>query len=175
MRRKVGRAFKKHLSLAMQQRLSCFKELEPLYGSPLFGNDLAVDLSVYWYFIVSPKYDEFLVEGAWSRHGRFPSMISHLLPRPFPELGMSRSEPINGDFRFRLRNLWTAKDAFWQLTRRPGLDELEAEIWDGIDRREPVDVAIARIPDVVAEVIDRILVFGIPYFENVARTKRDVE
>ena len=94
--------------------------------------------------------DSFTVELAWSQKNRWP--VAFNIEPILPE------EPLPEEARFRLCRLWLDRDAWWQI-RTPGFIV-------GVLRRGRRDPIGSQVEDS----IQRLLEYGLPYFQRVAAT-----
>ena len=178
MRRELRWALKSELERQIREKLPRFRpaRLPQLPDFIVFCWTLAPELTVFVSFQISQKHDSFTTECAWSTKGRFPASMTQMFPRDIPESGIRHDDPIDGEFRFRLGELFAPRQDFWwhlspQLTIEDVLRQQQHVIRTGnLEEEFPIEQAIARVPEAVNDALDRIVRHALPYFGEVARS-----
>jgi hypothetical protein len=100
-------------------------------------------------------------------------------PVDIPQYAITKDEPKNGAFRFRLGVFWSPlKDIWWNVSDKPGLGDPAAidDLRTGdfsFDEKTP-ETDIDFVSERVDDAIGRIRAYGIPYFlETEARLSSD--
>jgi hypothetical protein len=117
--------------------------------------------------LYSGKWDEFYVEGAWSEKGRWPSKLTPGTPRTVSEVKMIRSPAVDGEFLFRMQELWDPQgDDAWEIEYKTGLERAwkEHTLW----KPTPTEELLKRIPSLVDDAVQKTSEFAIPYFREIA-------
>lgn len=149
------------------------KERDVLYrweveGSPAF-------FVLLW---INPKAsNSFTVECGWSERGRWPNLALILSPCSRPDLGLERSEEVDGEFQFRIGQVFAPQgDHWWEVAddeerygpsglgaMGPGgevpADFLEKLMASPVSKRGQIEGA-------VADALGKIREFVIPLFEE---------
>ena len=137
----------------MEERLSQFQSVSPAPGSPVIPGNRVLEwrpranLACYVMLHIRSDHDAFTIEAAWSRNGQFPSRFRYLCPRDWPRHKLHKDRPIKGEFHFRLCRLWEPKDDIW---------------WK---------VSHESVEAVVRDAIERIVKYGLPYFDEISSTQ----
>ena len=136
-------------------------------GSP--GSDIYVwkfsnDLNCFVYLLPSSKsyQDEFMVELGWSSGPSFPATA---------RLQNKHRLDFQSDGRIRLPGLWreqwkSALEPWWKLGRG-----LSVDLGDAFYSEEETLLRVAKVPEAVADVMDRLEKYGIPFFHRVAEER----
>ena len=193
MRSKLAKAVRKEFAARLKRSLPQFKlaklreieflgkmEKEIPPGYRLYLWDFSKDLCVYLVLcIATPKMgDAFTVECAWTRNGRFPSLLGLTIMHPcdFPKFGIVCDEPKDGDFLFRIGELWEPHvDHWWWVAPRPSFEEINKWSREGNFEGEklfgppemPIDEAMKNVVPCVEDAINRIIEYAVPYFEKI--------
>jgi hypothetical protein len=89
--------------------------------------------------------------------------MTQMFPREIPERGIRRDDPIDGEFRFRLGELFEPRQDFWwnlspPLTIQDTLRQQQLLIQTGkLEEEFPIEKARARIPDAVKDALVELL------------------
>lgn len=190
MRKKLAQAVRKEFDSCLKQRLPKFKSVKPDFikmlgktekGIPLGGRlylwDFKKDLNFYLMLVLASQKvgDAFTIEGAWTKHNRYPALVGLMNPLDIPELTILHDIPINGDFRFRMSDLYKAhQDHWWWLSPKPSFEEFNKWL-KRADFDEsplgttiiPIEEAINNVKPCVEDVINKITKYVIPYFEKI--------
>lgn len=175
MRRVLGTELRKQFEKAVRERLPGFvadRTTVVVPGSRVWRTELACGVTAYLVLFIHPRRDDFMLEGAWSVHGRFPSMMTLRQPRDIPRSRIKRDAPINGEFRLRIPYLWQDRDYVWQLVTDSEWREYADKVmnpWFGVPAELPVEPALSRIPAAVEDAISKTVTYYLPYLESVVR------
>jgi hypothetical protein len=166
MRKQIASAVKKHFDEGMTRRLGQFRSFKDNGNrqiSPrtqVYRWERAPGLHFFVLLEIQAKEpDRFWISLAWSRDGLVPSVYPDLKG----EVGA----------RFNLGKLWNARNAFhyWELTNVPERAMLSDDelILALSEEGETARIAegISRAPKSVDDAINRIIDYGLPYFESV--------
>lgn len=137
---------------------------------------LSPSLTFHLVLAFSRRDDSFTVEAAWTRRGRYPADVPFLCPRAYPEVGLEVSEPLNGDFRFRISALWQPRGYWWHLVPPPSDAQLQAEReafarTGELPEQAPIELAQLSIGPCTTDAIRRIAEHVVPYFNEVAASE----
>jgi hypothetical protein len=169
VRKEIASAVRTLFDTGMKGKLGPFRlfkdkgnrQIKP--GTQVYRWEKAPDM---YFFVMletqTKEPDRFWVSVAWSRDGFVPSI--------YPDLG-----GVEGD-RFNLGKLSNARNSFheWELTKLPSVvdmspEEMSDEISKEWDRKRIAE-GIRQAPASVADAIDRIVEYAVPYFERVSQT-----
>lgn len=133
------------------------------HGSDIYVWKLSDDLNCFVYLLPSPKsyQDAFVIELGWSGSPSFPA-TSRLQNK-------SRLD-FQSDGRIRLPGLWreqwkSALEPWWELGRGPSV------LGDAFYSEEETLRRVARVPEAVADAIDKLEKYGIPFLHRVAEER----
>lgn len=143
-------------------------------GDRLYQWEMGDGLTVYLFLALAPNRDEFTIEAAWSRKGRFPTYMLCLSPVDIPECDIVRDEPRDGEYRLRLPSLWPPhRDHWWKVSDRPDVEDMSLEELFDLDAALEAPSADVQdfVQERVAEVMELIAEYGIPYFQQVAEQR----
>ena len=99
-----------------------------------------------------------------------------LKPRDILELGIRRSEPKGGDFRFHLPLFWRKDDQSWDVVPRMSLEERIRDI-ESDDFLEPLakpvvlEDLLPKISELVVDAVEKVEVYALPYLLDVERSE----
>lgn len=124
---------------------------------------MSASLSAFVEINFAQYYDNFTIDCAWSMHARFPFVLIGCCPVDYPQRGISKDEPVNGEYAFRLGNLWAGpKEDVWWHVGKPGTDEMGPCL--GVEV-----IFEGTVEETVCDAIERIRKYAIPYFVHVAK------
>ena len=133
-------------------------------GSDIYVWKFADDLSCFVYLLPSSKSyrDEFIVELGWSSGPSFPATA---------KLQTRSRVDFQSDGRIRLPSLWreqwkSALEPWWELGRGPSV------LGDAFYSEEETLRRVTGVPEVVADAIDKLEKYGIPFLHRVAEERR---
>ena len=103
----------------LQEGLSFFEPVDVPGGIPsdscLFCWRLHTGLTAYLLFYPINRRGRFKVDAAWSTHGNYPAHLSQMVVRRDEKLNIPADNPINGEFRFPVSELWDpSRDRSWR-------------------------------------------------------------
>ena len=134
-------------------------------GSDIYVASLAPNIYGFVELVPNPKSytDSFMIELAWGSKPEFPTRAP---------LQHKRQLNVGVDGRIRLPNLWredwaSALEPWWELG--PGL----LELGDAFDSEEETRRRVANVPDAVADAVDRLRRYGMPFFQRVASEREN--
>jgi hypothetical protein len=160
MRSELGQAVRRQFRNRLREEIRHFDEVRAERqigpGSRLYHWHVGPALDFYVLLQMHQQEDWFTLELAWTHHGRWPAYA--LLP------GSPDAEPREGDLRFRLGDLWTRDDVWWQLAPRPTGDASFEEY----TKRVPIAEALAKVQPLVEDAVQRLVHYGLPYMARVA-------
>lgn len=172
MKSELGKALRKVFDRELVRRLPMCRPVKPAEvevppGWRVYEYHAGKAVRMFIVLAIHSKENEFTIDLAWSKKGRFPSLLGYMAPVPDPQHGIERADsPIDGEFRFRLGSLMQPpQDRWWRLRAEPdAVDEMLEEfspgrteqVRSGGTPQEQVDGAITAIET-----------YGIPYFESI--------
>jgi len=125
----------------------------------MYEREIDSSLSFYVVLLLHQRYDSFTIEIAYSENRQWPASMA---PQPDPYC-----TPQDGQVRFRLSQLWAvdlSKDYWWWLEREVTLADFSGHS----ENRESIDLVISRIDNAVNDATERIFIYGISYFRQIA-------
>jgi hypothetical protein len=156
MRSKLATAVRKEFTTRLQQELPQFvavkhKQIPP--SCTLFVWQAAPDLTCHLMLIPFRTRDWFTLEAGW-KHAESAA-----------DPGDS---PLQGAERFRLPDLWLGptQDFWWKLV--PELSPLEEFERSMSGAEEPIEAALTRVPAAVADALQHVVQYGLPYFRSIS-------
>lgn len=163
MRKKLADAVRKTFKDVLVSVVPDFQAIE-VEGLPkgcrVFERKLENGSSGFILLIVSPKYDEFTLELAWSQKGIFPVNWGGITLPDDP--------PINGDHRFRMQRIWgenIGEDKWWNIgSKLDDNDWLDLNAILEMDLLE--DEALAKVGPQVMDAVKKIERYAIPYLDT---------
>jgi hypothetical protein len=133
-------------------------------GSDIYVWKFSDDLNCFVYLLPNPKSykDAFMIELGWSSGPSFPATT---------RLQNKSRLDFQSDGRIRLPSLWreqwkSALEPWWELGRRLSMD-----FGDAFDSEEETLSRVARVPEAVADAINKLEEYGIPFFHRVAQER----
>jgi len=170
MRSAIAKELRSHFDTKLRQTFPQFaksrnKAIPPGYS--LYEWQAAPDFVCFLCLEIAPATDDdFTIEVAWSRKGRYPATVFNVGPNDKPK---RRRKP--DEMRFRLSGLWTKEDVWWELAQKISAEDMADAVIAGRGfGLEPVEVVVDRIPQHVAEAMLVIKQYALPYFDTI-RTK----
>lgn len=134
-------------------------------GSDLYIWKFSPQLNFFVYLFPNPKSyrDAFMVELGWGS--------GHLFPRKVPMQNKQRLN-LHVDGRLRLPSLWREQwksilEPWWETGR-----SLAADTGDEFYSEEETLRRVAMVPELVADVIEKIEKYGTPFFQKIASERR---
>ena len=174
MRKELSKAVRTQFTAAMAERLPQFapvtiKSRYAWPGSRIFRWVAGPSLHFFIELFLDPKGDDsFGVEIGWSRLARYPEVPS----RPGFREDVARAEHW-----VRLSLLDSNVGGMWSLEDPDGSPGAFGQ-GSGISRQVaaglaqiPVEQALARVGPRVGDAIEKLVVYALPYFEEVSRSK----
>lgn len=174
------KGFKEFVSDTLDQGL---KEQYPAISKcdlKLFRGDVAFVVpttcqSISGYIVVVQDHHgraRFAIEIGWSTKGQFPTLIGRPSFSPFMPT-VERIEFQKDEYFCRLSNIWSKKDYWWGKDDPGGSgnpllsyeDEVKFRQADGLNWQRPV-------VNHVADVVDKIQKYGIPYLDEFFASKQ---
>jgi len=193
MRSKLGKAVRKRFDEIFTKELPQFEPVTP--GKICFDNTLIDeipqgdrlylwkykdDLYLYVFLtIATPKFgDRFTVEIAWTKNQRYPLCAFCMFPYDIPESEIQHDIPINGDFRFRISELFenrSNEDFWWEVASQPTWEEFEKWNREGDFTGEklfgppetPLEEAMKNVESCVKDAVDKIIKYAMSYFQEI--------
>jgi hypothetical protein len=133
-------------------------------GSDIYVCKFSDDLNCFVYLLPSSKSyrDEFMVELGWSSSPSFPATA---------RLQTKSHLDFQSDGRIRLPSLWreqwkSALQPWWELGPGPSV------LGDAFYSEEETLLRVARVPEAVADAIDKLEKYGIPFLHRVAEERQ---
>jgi hypothetical protein len=171
MRRELGKRVRVEFASQIKSRLPQFQLVKGQAlgaGIYLYQWKLAPELSFLLTLQLSTNWEEFTVEMAFSKSGRFHDhFVFSKLPN-FPRCGMPAVAACE-EGRFRLGHLWrfaeTNMDFWWEITPHLSLSDLADGRWT---TDVPLEVAIQNVQPQVTAAIDKIIEHGLPFIREFA-------
>lgn len=134
-------------------------------GSDIYAAPLAPNLYAFVELVRNSKSykDSFMIELAWSSRPECPTRAP---------LQHKRQLNLGVDGRIRLPSLWreewaSALEPWWELG--PSL----VKTGDAFDSEEETRRRVAEVPRVVADAIDRLRRYGMPFFQRVVNEREN--
>ena len=173
MRKELATAVRNEFAAAMAQRLPQFVPLivKSRYawpGSRIFGWAYNPSIHFFVELFFDPKgYDCFGVDVGWSRLGRFPEVAARM--------GF-REDAGKAEQWIRLPLLYSNFGGMWSLE---AADEEPGAIGQGGGSVRlaaglppiPIEQALPRVGPRVADAVEKLVVYALPYCEEVSRLK----
>lgn len=171
MRAKISKVTKKTFKMVMKKAMPEFNPIAidglPM-GCQVYERKIFDSISLYVMLIISPKYDQFTLELAWSEQCRFPVSWGGLTLPDDP--------PRDGEMRFRMQRLWgeqVGEDIWWSIGNK-----LSDNAWMDLDALlqmdPPVDETIKRVRPQVIDAVAKIRSHAFPYFKRIC-SERDID
>lgn len=133
-------------------------------GSDIYVWKFSDDLNCFVCLLPNPKSykDTFMVELGWSNRPSFPATA---------RLQIRSQLDFQSDGRIRLPSLWreqwnSALEPWWELGRGLSMD-----FGTVFDSEEETLRRVAKVPEAVADAIDKLEKYGIPFFHRVAEER----
>jgi hypothetical protein len=172
---------RKLLSRVFARRMAeRFPQFEPEKATEASGGimqyrwDPASGLSFFLVMQPYEKTDDFTLEAGWSVKGRYP--WNNMAGRPVedPVRGIPPDSPKDGEFRFRIGELWPPHDEkWWRTSRRWGLgDPFDMSTMIATFTSQTgteFDFTEQEMEGVVREALDSVERYVVPYFEDTLR------
>jgi hypothetical protein len=154
LRRELVDRFSSQIALRLpqfQRRIS-FEGLDPC---PIWAWELSPALTCFVMLQPFEDWDQFVIEIGWSENREFPWRT--------PPSGPLKFEPPR--FRVRLARLWaTGKRAdVWSIVPAGGQQGEQATSEEDL---------FPRVSELVADAVQKLIVFGMPVFQRLANTTR---
>jgi hypothetical protein len=134
-------------------------------GSDLYMYKFSPDLNFFVYLLPNPKsyHDTFMVELGWSSEALFPSHAP---------LQNKQRLSLRSDGRIRLPSLWrehwtSAIEPWWECGC-----SLAADTGNEFYTEEETRRRVARVPALVADAMEKLRQYGVPFFERIAAERR---
>jgi hypothetical protein len=172
MRRELGKRVRVEFASQIKSRLPQFQLVKGQglgAGIYLYQWKLAPELSFLLTLQLSIKaWEEFTVEMAFSKSGRFHDHFIFCKLPNFPRCGMPAVAACE-EGRFRLSHLWRFAeknmDFWWEITPHLSLSDLADGRWT---TDVPLEVAIQNVQPQVTAAIDKIIEHGLPFIREFA-------
>lgn len=162
MRAKVAQALRKRFEAALTEALPQFRpdrESEIPAGWRCYRWSAFDDL--HFFVLLEPRqlFDEFSVVCGWSERPVMPVGDSE---------GVEDPEGV-----FTLHGLWDPRSpAGWNLAPGAGVLDGPTDPFDpDVGEPAPAEEAVARVPESVADAVDRLVTHGLPVFRQVAEAR----
>lgn len=161
MQSKLAKALRSQFEKELKNSLPAFSSddhSEVPSGWRSYRFKVTPTLTLFVVLCLSPRDDRFTVELGWSEIGRLP--VSGAF-RP-------TDSPRDGGLMFRLSVLWhpQGRDHWWVLGHERTLEEMANFVPD-----QPAEEKMPDVVPKVADAIEKIVTFGLPYFEKIAADK----
>lgn len=193
MRSKLGKAVREKFDNLIRKTLPQFHLVEPREVDTPAGDKCMETPSgcclylwkcrdnLYFYILleINPKQgDSFTIELAWTRNKRFPICTDLMFPYDALESGIKRDIPINGDFRFRISELFekhSNEDFWWEVAPSPTWEEFAKWNREADFTGEklfgppvmPLEEAMRNVRPCVKDAVDKIEKYAMPYFQEI--------
>ena len=162
MKKEYAKAVRKEFRARFEKALPQFKlsedkrDLPP--GGRLYELVLSDSLTLYAAIGMSRNFEEFMVDIAWSEHGRFPS--SYLALEPGPK---------DGEVFRQLPRFWNKGSyPWWVVEPRDTHEETMRRFREHDFEPRPIEPYLPGIPALVEDAVNMIMEYAVPYFEKVA-------
>ena len=171
MQTKLATAVAELFSTEMTRRLPTFvlRKGEKVGGTPLplFEFRTASSMAFFVLLTFAQKRDAFTVEVAFNESPQFPWTE---LPGTVKEVSSAASRRVA---RFRLAKLWgETRDVWWALGKELSVTEIEEQIkTKSYLRAEDLPSKLEAVPIAVADAIEKLVTYGVPFFELVKQHK----
>lgn len=158
MKAALGKLVRKHLHKRVRESLPQFtlnRSAKMPPGCSLYEYRLQSCITLYMVLLCAPQADRFNIEIGWSTNDVLPAS-GCFLP----------TTAVKGDgIVFRLWRLWRqdSVDHWWHLGRELTLEELAR-----FAPEDPNETKIAQVEIQVEDAFQRLLDYGVPYWEKVA-------
>ena len=142
-------------------------------GDLLYHFDVGNRPSRYLHLQLHTSEDWFTIDVGWSEKGRYPGhLVGLAFPVSVPALGICASEPIDGELRFRIGFLWPPYQDYWWRLDQEHTTELppEAHLDMILAGQEVPDAGDLLISERVADALDRVSNYVVPYFESLRQS-----
>lgn len=146
-------------------------------GSTLYVWTYAEDLYFYIMLYIPSTKPElcFTIEGAFTKHKRFPIFSELMFPYGVPRSGILPTYPQNGDMRFRIGALLkNSGDLWWRVIPKTPLEEIINStpnlIMDDTllsSQGQTEDVLFREIESLVKNALEKIRFYLIPYYYTI--------
>lgn len=145
----------------------------------LYRWDPRDEVSVFLMLVLSPNTDAFTWEAGWSPRHEFPSHLYPMSPRGNKDADIPPAEPIAGEFRFRIPDLWDpGKDTWWHVRGDTEKRDLTLEEFASVDWNtySGPDYSDEQVAATVGKAIERIATDAMPFVREriMATTKMDI-
>jgi len=187
MRAKLANEVRRYFDELIKEKAQQFRKVKPgkvkLFGKMepeippgyrLYLWRFERDLYFYLMLVIGSHNigNAFTLECAYTRNERFPSLSGVMHPYDIPRCDIIRDEPIDGDFCFRIGNLWEPRDDHWWWIVPPeSFEEFDKWLLEGkiplYHREVPIEEAMKNVKPCVEDAVDRIVKYAIPYFEGI--------
>ena len=168
MRKEYSNALRKEFIRKIKENIPQFEEVK-LKSYYLWPGERAfrwipVD-GLHCFIILSPNpkgLDEFMIELAWSKRSRFPELS--MRPTGIPTIDHVEFE--RDEFDVTLSSICPNPEICWSINKNDFLQAGATELFIS-QQLEPVSPseALLKVRPLVADAIDCLSVFGVPYFE----------
>jgi hypothetical protein len=165
MRKELAQALRKSFEHKLKASLPQFHRArsQEVAGNRLFVWEIVSGFYCYVQLIISPYWDEFTLEGAWSTLGAFPSNVP-----PLPRASVDEI-PTAGAMRFPLSYLSAEgtdakRDEWWSVAPRPPLDGA-GDPWA---RAMPIEEGLRRVEPLARDAVQAVVHHAVPYFQRIA-------
>ena len=158
MRRKVSQELRREFKSRFKAELPDFKLIKHPRLFPGFLTWAYMEEASPWFTVTlfpSQKDDEFTIEIGWSRLSRFPE--TYISPPPY---NLAADEIL-----LRLGYLTDGRDFWWRLVDE--IDVLNANPMD-LCYEPPIQDALDKVSPSVDDVIQKLRLLALPFFEKVA-------
>jgi hypothetical protein len=175
MNRQLGKVLRKRFAEELRERLPQFRCVKGHANSGTFNTyewSVSADLHVYVVLQINTRFDSFTIELSWSKHQGYPAHLNLMFPRDIPLSRIPRDQPKDGEFKFRLSNLYADKDVWWELIPRPTIEEILEQqrilIEEGTMHEDSIEAGLERVDPCVKDAVDKLIEHGIPFVLSAA-------
>lgn len=170
----------------LYQAFDCaISEMLPMFAQRSAGSKACVrlyqwkpsEVSVFLLLVLSPNSDAFTWEGAWSVKQEFPFHLYPMSPVGKPNADIPAEEPVEGEFRFRIPELWdVGKDTWWHLRGDFDKRDIILDEFANIDWAAPTPTySDQQIRSVVDAAVSRIKSDALPFLSAAISRSPDAE
>lgn len=156
MRSRLAKTVRQRFALRISQELPDFvlNQTEVVPSGCVLYERKTPTLTFYILLLLAPKDDRFTIEVGWSEKGKLPTY----------NWGRPNDPPREGGIMFRMWCLWNTgnEDLWWRFEPEVKLEDIANWV------PQPIEAALELVDTQVDDAIQKLLEFGIPYFERVA-------
>lgn len=161
MRKQLAKAVRQEFAEMLLKKCPQFQKTNNGSGYYVYKRKVGPTLCFFVALQTVAREDWFTVEVAWNNSDEFPGLAFNDSPNEIPK---------TGGFRMRLGRFWTKEDYWWELAPDVSDEEWEAlELEGKIPPETPIEDAIKQVKPQVADAIERLCKYALPYFAKIAK------